>query len=84
MGDLFPAFTFAFFAFCTGSDDAYFLTSTSLPTNLFLKAGTGELDFLDQVADPVARLKPVKVNAALYGTLDDLYLESIRVLKDLK
>lgn len=62
-------------------DISYFLTSTSLLTNLDLKAGSGELDFPDPVNDPVARLKAVKVNAALYGTLDDLYPESIRVLK---
>ena len=65
-------------------DDAYFLTSTSLLTNLNFKAGTGELDFPDPGDDPVARLKPVKINSALYGTLDDLYPETIRVLKDLK
>jgi acetoacetate decarboxylase len=65
-------------------DDAYFLTSTSLLTNLNFKAGTGELDFPNPGDDPVARLKPVKINSALYGTLDDLYPESIRILKDLK
>ena len=65
-------------------DDAYLVTSTSLLTNLDFKAGTGELEFPDPVDDPVARLKPVKVNAALFGTLDDLYPETIRVLKDLK
>lgn len=65
-------------------DDAYFVTSTSLLTNLNFKAGNGELDFPDPVDDPVARLKPLKVTAALYGTLDDLYPETIRVLKDLK
>ncbi len=65
-------------------DDAYFLTSTSLLTNLNFKAGNGELSFPDPGDDPVARLKAVKVTSALYGTLDDLYPESIRVLKDLK
>lgn len=65
-------------------DDAYFLTSTSLLTNVNFKAGTGELDFPDPGDDPIARLKPVKINSALYGTLDDLYPESIRILKDLK
>jgi len=65
-------------------DNAYFLTSTSLLTNLNFKGGTGTLIFPDSADDPVARLKPVKVTGALYGTLDDLYPESIRVLKDLK
>jgi acetoacetate decarboxylase len=65
-------------------DAAYFLTSTSLLTNLNLRAGTGELDFPDPFDDPVARLKPLKITSALYGTLDDLYPESIRVLKLLK
>ena len=34
--------------------------------------------------DPIARLKPVKTTGARYGTLDDLYPETIRVLKNLK
>lgn len=65
-------------------DDAYFLTSTSLLTNLNFQAGTGELSFPDPSDDPIARLKPVKIMSALYGTLDDLYPETIRVLKNLK
>ena len=67
-----------------GCDDAYFLTSTSLLTNLDFRAGSGELSFPDPGDDPVARLKPLKVTTALYGTLDDFYPETIRVLKDLK
>ena len=62
-------------------DDAYFLTSTSLLTNLDFKAGTSELQFPDPGDDPVARLKPLKVLSALYGTLDDLYPETIRALE---
>jgi len=65
-------------------DDAYFLTSTSLLTNLNFKAGTGEFDFPDPSDDPISRLKPLKITSALYGTLDDLYPETIRVLKNLK
>ena len=67
-----------------GCDAAYFLTSTSLLTNLNFKSGRGDLSFTDPGDDPVARLKPVKVSSALYGTMDDFYPESIRVLKDLK
>lgn len=67
-----------------GCDDAYFVTSTSLLTNLNFKSGSGELSFIDPGDDPIARLKPVKINSALYGTMDDLYPESIRVLKSLK
>ena len=63
------------------TDAAYFLTSTSLLTNLNLKAGTGELDFTDAGNDPISRLKPLKTTGALYGTLDDLYPETIRILK---
>ena len=65
-------------------DAAYFLTSTSLLTKLNFKAGTGELSFTEPLDDPVARLKPVRINSALYGTMDDLYPESIRVLNDVK
>jgi acetoacetate decarboxylase len=65
-------------------DDAYFLTSTSLLTKLNFKAGTGALRFPDPADDPIVRLKPVKITGALYGTLDDFYPESIRVLPDLE
>ncbi len=65
-------------------DDAYFLTSTSLLTKLNFKAGSGDLKFTNPGSDPIARLKPVKISSALYGTMDDLYPESIRVLKNLK
>ena len=67
-----------------GCDAAYFVTSTSLLTNLNFRAGSGELSFPDPGDDPVARLKPVKFLSALYGTLDDLYPETIRMLNDLK
>jgi acetoacetate decarboxylase len=65
-----------------GCDAAYFVASTSLLTNLNFKAGGGKLDFTNPGDDPVARLKPVKILSSLYGTLDDLYPETIRVLKD--
>lgn len=65
-------------------DDAYFLTSTSLLTKLNFKAGEGNFEFTDPGDDPIARLKPVKITSALYGTLDDFYPETIRILKDLR
>jgi len=65
-------------------DAAYFLTSTSLLTNLSFKSGAGDLTFTNPEDDPIARLKPLKINNALFGTMDDFYPESIRVLKDLK
>jgi hypothetical protein len=67
----------------TDCDVAYFMTSTSKLTNLDFKAGTGELSFTDK-DDPVSRLQPLKIISALYGTLDDYYPESCRVLKNLK
>lgn len=65
-------------------DVAYFLTSTSLLTNLNFRAGAGELRFPDAETEPIARLAPVRIMSVLYGTMDDLYPESIRVLEDLK
>lgn len=65
-------------------DAACFITSTSLLINLNFKAGSGELSFTDAGDDPIARLKPLKIIQAVYGTMDDLYPETIRVLKDLK
>jgi len=60
------------------------VTSTSRLTNLKLKAGGGELAFAASGDDPIARLAPVKILSALYGTLDDLYPETIRVLETLR
>jgi acetoacetate decarboxylase len=67
----------------TDCDVAYFMTSTSKLTNLDFKAGSGELSFPDP-DDPISRLKPLKITTALFGTLDDYYPESCRVLKNLK
>lgn len=61
-------------------DVAQFVTSTSLLTKINFKAGTGELRFPNPGDDPIARLKPLKMISALYGTMDDLYPETIRVL----
>lgn len=65
-------------------DAAYFAASTSRLTNLNFNAGDGEFDFTDSGDDPVARLKPVKFLQALYGTLDDFYPETIRILENVK
>lgn len=62
-------------------DAAYFVASTSRLTNLNFKAGSGELSFPNPGDDPIARLKPLKIISALYGTLDDFYPESIRELE---
>jgi acetoacetate decarboxylase len=67
----------------SGCDDAYFVTSTSLFTNLEFKGGGGSLTFPDPGDDPVSALAPVAVQQAVYGTMDDLYPETIRVLKRL-
>ena len=63
-------------------DAACFVASTSRLTNLDFKGGIGELAFTDPGDDPIARLKPLKILTALYGTLDDLYPETIRVLDE--
>jgi hypothetical protein len=67
----------------TDCDVAYFMTSTSKLTNLDSQAGSGELSFSDP-EDPISRLQPLKIRTALFGTLDDYYPESCRVLKNLK
>jgi hypothetical protein len=38
----------------------------------------------DGGADPISRLAPLKISAAVYGTMDDRYPETIRVLKRLR
>ncbi len=67
----------------TDCDLAYFMTSTSKLTNLDFKAGSGELIFTD-ADDPISRLRPLKITAVLFGTLDDYYPESCRVLERVK
>ena len=59
---------------------AYLETSTSRLENLNFHGGSGTLSFPDPGDDPVARLRPVKIHQALYGTLDDFYPETIRIL----
>lgn len=66
-----------------GCDVAYFLTSTSRLTNINFKSGSGELRLVESL-DPICRLKPFRVIQALYGSLDDFYPETIRVLEELK
>jgi len=61
-------------------DVACFVTSTSRLTNLDFKAGHGQMSFPDPGDDPIVRLAPVRITSALYGTLDDLYPETIRKL----
>jgi acetoacetate decarboxylase len=59
---------------------AYLETSTSRLENLNFHAGAGTLSFPDPGDDPVARLRPLKIQQALYGTLDDFYPQTIRIL----
>jgi acetoacetate decarboxylase len=64
----------------TACDVAYFMTSTSRLTNLSFHAGSGNVSFPDPGDDPVARLMPIKSISALFGTLDDYYPETSRIL----
>jgi acetoacetate decarboxylase len=63
-----------------GRDVGCLVASTSLFENLDYRSGGGELHFDETSVDPVIRLKPLKVIQLLYGTMDDLYPETIRVL----
>ena len=67
----------------TGTDVACYVTSTSLFTNLDFRAGTGTVSFPDLGADPVAELVPETVTAVIYGSMDDEYPETIRLLEPL-
>jgi acetoacetate decarboxylase len=61
-------------------DVARLVTSTSLLENLDFRAGPGSLAFDKRADDPVTRLAPTGQVRLFYGTLDDLYPETIRVL----
>jgi len=67
----------------TGTDVASYLTSTSLFTNLDFRAGTGTVSFPDPGDDPIAELVPENVTAVIYGSMDDEYPETIRLLEPL-
>jgi acetoacetate decarboxylase len=67
----------------TGTDVASFLTSTSRFTNLDFRAGTGTVSFPDPGDDPIAELAPENVTAVIYGSMDDEYPETIRLLEPL-
>jgi len=66
-----------------GIDVATFLTSTSKFTNVAFRNGTGTLTFTDPGDDPIARLKPLEIVGASYGSMDDHYPETIRLLDPL-
>jgi acetoacetate decarboxylase len=66
-----------------GRDVARFITSTSRFTRVDFRAGSGEVSFPDPGDDPIARLRPLRYTTALFGTMDDLYPETIRVFEDL-
>jgi len=68
----------------TGTDVASFLTSTSKFLNLDFRAGTGSVSFPDPGDDPIAELAPKEVTAVIYGSMDDEYPETIRLLEPLK
>lgn len=66
------------------TDVASFLTSTSKFMNLDFRAGTGSVSFPDPGDDPIAELVPEEVTAVLYGSMDDEYPETIRLLEPLE
>ena len=68
----------------SGTDVVSFLTSTSRFTNVAFRAGTGTLSFSDPGGDPVDELVPGGITSALYGSLDELYPETIRLLDPLE
>lgn len=63
-------------------DVARLVTCTSLLENVELRAGRGTLTLSAETGDPAARLTLQRVDRALYGFIDDLYPDSIRVLHD--
>ncbi|MDX6468527.1 MAG: acetoacetate decarboxylase [Gaiellaceae bacterium] len=68
----------------TTTDVASFLTSTSKFMNLDFRAGTGTVSFPDPGDDPIGELVPKEVTAVIYGSMDDEYPETIRLLEPLR
>jgi acetoacetate decarboxylase len=63
------------------ADVAQFVASTSLVTNVKMHAGTeGRIRISGATGDPIARLQPLEILQVTYGTLDDLYPETIQVV----
>ena len=48
------------------------------------RAGTGSVSFPDPGDDPIAELAPEEITAVIYGSMDDEYPETIRLLEPLK
>jgi len=67
----------------TGLDVATFLTSTSKFTNVAFRNGMGTLAFTDPGEHPIARLKAMEIVGASFGSMDDHYPETIRLLDPL-
>ena len=66
----------------TTRDVSRLVTCTSLLENVELRAGQGTITFSPETSDPAARLAPRRVDHVLYGTLDDLYPQTIRILHE--
>jgi acetoacetate decarboxylase len=63
------------------ADVSQFVASTSLVTNVKLHAGAeGTIRLSGATGDPIARLQPLEILQVTYGTLDDLYPETIQVV----
>lgn len=61
-------------------DVSRLIATTSLLENIQLKAGSGEIDFPAAGDDPFSTLVPLHVSQALYGTWDDSYPETARII----
>lgn len=81
--DFLPMIFYREFMSADGSrrESAYLTSSTSRFTNIRFQAGSGTLRYGDDPRDPIARLAPRRIVTALYGTMDDLFPETIHLLK---
>lgn len=61
-------------------DVSRLIATTSLLADIQLRTGSGEIAFPAADHDPFSTLVPAKVSQALYGTWDDIYPETARII----
>jgi acetoacetate decarboxylase len=61
-------------------DVSRLIATTSALENVALRAGSGRIDFPGGKDDPFSTLAPIQVDQVLFGTWDDIYPETARII----
>ena len=61
-------------------DVSRLIATTSALENVALRTGSGQIDFPGGKNDPFSTLAPTQVDQVLFGTWDDVYPETVRII----